>query len=308
MKDLKEIVKGVSILQLVGDLRGNVMSITFDSRAVVAEGMFIAVKGTQVDGHDYIGKAIDQGARYIICEIIPEILQKGIVYVQVTDSSKSLGIIAANFYDNPSKKLKLIGVTGTNGKTTITTLLYRLHEAAGHKSGLISTIQNHIHDKIVETKHTTPDVIIINKLLSEMVEAGCEYCFMEVSSHAVVQNRVANLTYAGGIFTNLTHDHLDYHKTFKEYLEAKKGFFDMLSPDAFAVVNKDDKNGMVMLQNTNAKKYTYSLKSLSDFKRKAKRCGHILWVNSMLTIFLRYTQLHVCSAWKMKKCLHWQVL
>ena len=268
MKDLKEIVKGVSILHLVGELQGSVESITFDSRAVVSGGMFIAIKGTQVDGHNYMDKAIDQGAKYVICEAFPEILQKGVVYIQVTNSAKSLGIIAANFYDNPSKKLKLVGVTGTNGKTTIATLLYRLHEAAGYKSGLISTIQNHIHDKIIETKHTTPDVIVINKLLNEMVEAGCEYCFMEVSSHAVVQNRVANLIYAGGIFTNLTHDHLDYHKTFKEYLEAKKGFFDMLPSDAFAVVNKDDKNGMVMLQNTKASRHTYSLKSMSDFKCK----------------------------------------
>lgn len=268
MKELKNIVKGVNILRQTGDLNGNAVSITFDSRAVEAGSMFVAVKGTQVDGHNYIDKAIEKGATFIVCESIPENQVKEVIYIQVKNSAKSLGLLAANYYDNPSKKLKLVGVTGTNGKTTIATLLYRLFEASGYRSGLISTIQNHIHDKIIETKHTTPDVIAINKLLNEMVEQGCEYCFMEVSSHSVVQERIAYLTYAGAIFTNLTHDHLDYHKTFKDYLEAKKGFFDMLPDDAFALVNKDDKNGIIMLQNTKAKKYAYALKSMSDFKAK----------------------------------------
>jgi UDP-N-acetylmuramoyl-L-alanyl-D-glutamate--2,6-diaminopimelate ligase len=228
----------------------------------------VAVKGTTVDGHQFIQKAVDAGTGAIVCETLPETLQKEVSYIKVNNSAEALGHIASNFYDNPSEKLKLVGITGTNGKTTTVTLLYNLFEQLGYKTGLLSTILNKIHNKTISSTHTTPDAVALNELLHDMVEAGCDYAFMEVSSHAIHQHRIAGLKFSGGIFSNITHDHLDYHKTFKDYLLTKKKFFDDLPFEAFALVNIDDKNGRVMLQNTRAAKYTYSLKSMADFKAK----------------------------------------
>ena len=228
--------------------------------------MFFAVRGTNVDGHDYIGKAVENGAAAIVCESLPKEVAENVTYIQVENSAYALGVAASNFYGNPSKKLRLVGVTGTNGKTTIATLLYRLYTDAGHPSGLLSTIENIIGHEVVPSTHTTPDPIELNALLQKMVEKGCEYAFMEVSSHSVVQDRIAGLHFAGGIFTNLTHDHLDYHKTMANYRDAKKKFFDNLPQSAFALTNLDDKNGPVMLQNTKAKKLAYALKHDADFK------------------------------------------
>lgn len=269
MRRLDELLNGVDVLEFFGsvDLM-QVEKICFDSRQVTPSSLFVAVKGVAVDGHAFIEKAIDLGAKVIVFDERPEAFVDGVCYVQVEDSSVALGVIASNFYTNPSGRLRLVGVTGTNGKTTVATLLYRLFEELGYKSGLISTVENHIHHTVVASTHTTPDPVSLNALLAEMVEVGCDYCFMEVSSHAVAQHRIAGLTFAGGIFTNLTHDHLDYHKTFRAYLEAKKAFFDRLPKNAFALVNADDKNGMVMLQNTKAYKKSYSLKNAADFKAK----------------------------------------
>lgn len=268
MKKLGQILSANFALEVIGNLDVIVNDITFDSRQVKKGSCFIAVKGTQADGHGYIDKAVELGASAIVCEVMPENKVKGVTYVRVQDSSEVLGFMATSFYDNPSEKMKLVGITGTNGKTTTVTLLYRLFNKLGHKSGLLSTVVNYIGDEVIPSTHTTPDAIQLNKLLAQMVEAGCTHCFMEVSSHAVVQNRVAGLKFAGGIFSNITHDHLDYHKTFDEYLKAKKRFFDTLPSDAFALVNIDDRNGRVMVQNTNAKVNTYSLRSMADFKCK----------------------------------------
>ena len=243
-----------------------VRNIEFDSRNVGLNDVFVAIKGTVSDGHDYILKASEQGALVIICETLPETIINGITYVQVADSHKALAIMAANYFENPSENIKLVGITGTNGKTTISTLLYDLFTAAGYKTGLISTVKVMVNDTRYEAKRTTPDSLTINRYLQEMVEAGVEYCFMEVSSHGVHQKRTEGLHFAGGIFTNLTHEHLDYHKDFKEYRDVKKKFFDQLPKSAFALTNVDDKNGAVMLQNTHAKKYTYALKSYADYK------------------------------------------
>ncbi|KAB2859540.1 MAG: UDP-N-acetylmuramoyl-L-alanyl-D-glutamate--2,6-diaminopimelate ligase [Flavobacteriales bacterium] len=268
MQLLKDILYKTSIEKVVGSTAIDVASICFDSRLVVEHSLFVAVYGTQVDGHQFIDTAISKGAIAIVCEILPQHIQPNITYVEVKNSSKALGIIAANFYNNPSSELKLVGITGTNGKTTTATLLYDLFTDLGFKTGLLSTVVNKIGKEAIPATHTTPDAIQLNKLLREMVNEGCEYCFMEVSSHAIHQNRVADVEFTGAVFTNITHDHLDYHKTFDEYIKAKKQFFDELSPNAFALVNKDDKNGLVMLQNTKAKKYTYALKNMADYTCK----------------------------------------
>ena len=268
MKLLKDILYKAGIENVVGSTNVEVSTICFDSRLVEENSLFIAVSGTQVDGHQFIQLAIEKGATSIVCEVIPTEHNDKITYVEVKDSSKALGIIAANFYDNPSTEIKLVGITGTNGKTTTATLLYNLFTALGFKTGLLSTVVNKIGDQEIVATHTTPDAIQLNNLLKEMVIQGCEYCFMEVSSHAIHQNRVQAIEFVGGVFTNITHDHLDYHKTFDEYIKAKKMFFDNLNSSAFALVNKDDKNGLVMLQNTKAKNYTYALKSMADYTCK----------------------------------------
>ena len=244
----------------------NLTGIQADSRKVRQGDLFVAVQGVQSDGHDYIGKAIENGAQTIVCQVLPAKQHPNVDYIQVSDSAEALGEIASLWNGEPSKHLQLTGVTGTNGKTTIATLLYILFRRLGYKAGLISTICNYIDGKSIPTTHTTPDALELNDLLAQMLAAGCDYVFMEVSSHAVVQKRIAGLQFKGGIFTNLTRDHLDYHETFEAYRDAKKGFFDQLPADAFALTNKDDKNGLFMLQNTQAGKQTYSFQSLADFK------------------------------------------
>lgn len=268
MKLLKDILYKTGLEEVVGSTQMAIEKICFDSRKVEKFSLFIAVSGTQVDGHQFIEKAIGDGAVAIICEEFPKERQEGITYVRVKNSSEALGVIAANFYDNPSTEIKLIGITGTNGKTTTATLLHDLFSRLGYKVGLLSTVVNKVGDENLEATHTTPDAIQLNGLLRYMIAEGCDYCFMEVSSHAIHQNRIAGVDFAGAVFTNITHDHLDYHKTFDEYLKAKKKFFDCLPEDAFALVNKDDKNGMVMMQNTSASKHTYALKSMADYSCK----------------------------------------
>lgn len=268
MKLLSDILYKARIEEVFGSTHVAISSVTFDSRKVRKDTLFVATRGTATDGHKFIESAIEAGAAAIVCEETPEVMRENITYVKVTDSTLALGFIACNFFDNPSQKLKLVGVTGTNGKTTTVTLLFNLYRALGHNVGLLSTVQNKINNTVIPASHTTPDALSLNELLATMVEQGCEYAFMEVSSHAVVQNRIAGVQFTGAVFTNITHDHLDYHKTFDEYIRAKKKFFDQLPDSAFALTNKDDKNGMVMLQNTKAKKYTYSLLNLADFKCK----------------------------------------
>jgi len=268
MKLLKDIIYKAGIEEIVGSTQVAIEKISFDSREIEKFTLFIAVSGTQVDGHQYIDKAIEDGAIAIICEKLPLDIKEDVTYVRVQKSSEALGVAASNFYDNPSSEIRLVGITGTNGKTTTATLLHDLYNRLGHKSGLLSTVVNKIGTTEIESTHTTPDAIQLNALLRYMISEDCEYCFMEVSSHAIHQNRIAGVDFEGAIFTNITHDHLDYHKTFDEYLKAKKNFFDNLKETAFALTNKDDKNGMVMLQNTKAKKITYSLKSMSDFSCK----------------------------------------
>ena len=268
MKNLKDILYGVSILEVVGDTSIELSGITFDSRKVVNDVCYVAQLGTQVDGHDFIEKSIANGATAVICEKMPKSFLKSVTYVMVQDSGQALGVMASNFYDNHSSKIKLVGVTGTNGKTTTVTLLHQLFTKLGHHVGLISTVVNKIGEKEIKSTHTTPDAIQLNELLVEMFLDGCEFCFMEVSSHAVVQHRVAGITFAGGAFTNITHEHLDFHKTFKEYIKAKQSFFTLLPKGAFALSNKDDKNGEVMLQETAAVKHFYALKTEAEFKTK----------------------------------------
>ena len=265
---LSYLLNGLKPIRTIGDLDIEINSVQFDSRLVQSGDLFVATPGTVVDGHDYIPKAIAQGGVAVVCEQLPAELDAKVTYVQLRDSLEGLGIIASAYYDNPSRKLTLVGVTGTNGKTTIATLLYKLARALGYKAGLLSTVCNYINEEAVEATHTTPDSLELNRLLSRMVDAGCEYAFMEVSSHAVAQRRIAGLDYDGGIFTNLTRDHIDYHKTFDNYRDAKKRFFDELPPKAFALTNADDKNGLVMLQNTQAKRLTYSCRTLADFNGK----------------------------------------
>ena len=266
MKLLKDILYKVPIEAVVGDTSVAVNTIVFDSRIVSLNDVFVAIKGSVVDGHQYIKKAIEKGALVIICEQMPAEIINGITYVQVVDANTALAVMAANFYGNPSKNLKLVGVTGTNGKTTIATLLYQLFKKAGYKVGLLSTVKILVDNKEHKATHTTPDVLTINKYLEEMSLAGVEFCFMEVSSHGIHQKRTEGLFFEGGIFTNLSHDHLDYHNSFAEYRDVKKAFFDGLPKTAFALVNKDDKNGAIMLQNTKARKKTYALKSYADYK------------------------------------------
>jgi len=243
-----------------------VRDLQMDSRKVGAGSLFIAQKGTHTDSHQFIPQVVAAGATVVICEDVPATRAENVTYIQVEDSAAAAGYIAHNFYGQPSEKLKLVGVTGTNGKTTIATLLYKLFSSLGYKCGLLSTVQNHIGERVVAATHTTPDALALNSLLKDMVDEGCTYAFMETSSHAIHQHRIAGLHYAGGLFSNITHDHLDYHKTFDEYIRVKKSFFDALPSDAFAISNADDKRGGVMLQNTNAKKYLYSLKTMADFK------------------------------------------
>jgi len=268
MPILRDILINLMPVHKQGNMDTEISSLCIDSRKVVEGSAFIAVRGTLSDGHTFIDKATEQGANTIICESLPETVKEGVAYIQVKDSAAAAGLIADAFYDFPSKELKVVGITGTNGKTTTATLLYKLFEALGHKCGLLSTVENYIHDKVEAATHTTPDAISIHELLKKMVDAGCAYAFMEVSSHAIHQKRIAGIRFAGGVFTNITHDHLDYHKTFDEYIRVKKSFFDDLPSDAFALTNADDKRGMVMLQNTKAEKHTYSLRVPATVKGK----------------------------------------
>ena len=268
MKTLNEILRNVSVFETIGSIDVEVSSLQMDSRKVKSGDCFIAVKGTASDGHNFILKCIEQGAAAIVCEVLPTEINANITYIKVQNSSKILGAMASSFYDNPSSKMKVVGVTGTNGKTSTVTLLFRLFRKLNANVGLLSTVQNQINEEIIPSTHTTPDAISLNALMKQMVDAGCEYCFMEVSSHAIDQNRIEGLKFTGAVFTNITHDHLDYHKTFENYLKAKKRFFDELPSTAFAITNADDRNGAVMFQNTKAAKHTYSLKSPSDFKCK----------------------------------------
>ena len=269
---LSEVLKNMKPLQVIGDMDVEICGVNIDSRRIEKGHLFIAMKGTVVDGHKFIDKAIELGAQAILCEDMPQTYEDGITYIQVADTEDAAGKAATAFYGYPSTKLTLVGVTGTNGKTTIATLLYNMFRKMGHKCGLLSTVCNYIEDEAIPADHTTPDPIELNRLLARMVEAGCEYAFMECSSHAIAQKRISGLTFAGGLFTNLTRDHLDYHKTFENYRDAKKAFFDSLPKGAFAITNADDKNGMVMVQNTKATVKTYSTRSMADFKARIIEC------------------------------------
>ena len=269
---LKELLKDIPVIAIVGSEDVEITDVNIDSRRIKDGHLFIAMKGTQVDGHKFVPKAIELGAKAVMCEDMPEEKAEGVTYVQVESTEDVVGKVATTFHDNPSTKLKLVGVTGTNGKTTIATLLYNMFTKMGHKCGLLSTVCNYIIDEAIPADHTTPDPIELNRLLDRMVQAGCEYAFMECSSHAIAQKRIGGLTFAGGIFTNLTRDHLDYHKTFENYRNAKKAFFDSLPKTAFAITNADDKNGMVMVQNTKATVKTYSIRTVADFKARIIEC------------------------------------
>lgn len=271
--ELKEILKAITIKTILGDAGKDITGIEIDSRNVKAGNLFVAVKGTQTDGHAYIAKAVGNGASAVVCENLPDSPNSNVTYVQVADTEEAVGKLATHFFGDPTSKLDLIGVTGTNGKTTIATLLYNMFRKFGYKVGLISTVCNYIDGEAIPTDHTTPDPITLNKLLGRMADEGCKYAFMEVSSHSIAQKRIGGLRFAGGIFTNITRDHLDYHKTFENYLKAKKAFFDGLPKTAFALTNADDRNGMVMVQNTKAKVYSYSLRTLCDFKGKVLEDG-----------------------------------
>ena len=268
MKRLQDIISAIETIQVVGDTAVEIAALNYDSRRVAAGDCFFAVVGVQSDGHNYIAQAIERGARAVVCERLPEEAIDGVCYVQVADTNAAMADMAAAFYGHPSRELKLVGVTGTNGKTTTATLLYDLFRMLGYRAGLISTVVYRVGDRQIESTHTTPDAIRLNAMLREMVDEGCDYCFMECSSHAIVQDRIRGLQFAGGMFTNLTHDHLDYHKTFAEYLRAKKLFFDNLPKGAFALTNIDDRNGRVMVQNTRASVRTLSLRSMADFRCK----------------------------------------
>ena len=269
---LNEILSKVTTLDIRGNAEVEITGVNIDSRRIEKGHLFVAIKGTQVDGHSFIQKAIDLGAAAILCEYLPETLSEGVTYVVVDSSEAAVGPVATMYYGDPTSKLKLVGVTGTNGKTTVATLLYNMFRKFGHHCGLLSTVCNYIEGEAIPADHTTPDPIKLNRLLSEMVARGCEYAFMECSSHAIAQKRIGGLKFAGGLFTNLTRDHLDYHKTFENYRDAKKAFFDMLPKDAFAITNADDKNGMVMVQNTKASVKTYSTRTLADFKARIIEC------------------------------------
>jgi len=268
MNLLKDILYKAGIIDLIGSTEIDITSVTADSREVKSGSLFVARRGVTVDGHDFIQQVIENGATAIVCEDFPDAIRQGVTYVKVSDSSAALGFIASNYFDNPSDKISLIGITGTNGKTTTATLLFRLFRKLGYTCGLISTVEIRINDEVIPATHTTPDPIKLNSILSMMIREDCDFCFMEVSSHAVHQNRVAGLNFKAGVFTNITHDHLDYHRSFDEYIKAKQGFFDGLSKDAFALYNSDDKNGEVMVQHTKASKKSYGLKSMASFKAK----------------------------------------
>ena len=269
---LKELLKDIPVVAVVGSEDIEITGVNIDSRRIKEGHLFVAMKGTQVDGHKFVPKAVELGAKAVLCEDMPEQKAEGVTYVQVESTEDAVGKVATTFHGNPSTKLKLVGVTGTNGKTTIATLLYNMFTKMGHKCGLLSTVCNYIVDEAIPADHTTPDPIELNALLDRMVQAGCEYAFMECSSHAIAQKRIGGLTFTGGIFTNLTRDHLDYHKTFENYRNAKKAFFDSLPKTAFAITNADDKNGMVMVQNTKATVKTYSTRSVADFKARIIEC------------------------------------
>jgi UDP-N-acetylmuramoyl-L-alanyl-D-glutamate--2,6-diaminopimelate ligase len=270
---LSDLIQNIKVVSISGNTDIEVSGIQFDSRKVEANSVFVATCGSAADGHEFIGMAIEKGATAIVCEKLPTQIAAGVNYLVVENSSDALGKMASAWYDFPSSQLTLVGVTGTNGKTTIATLLYKLFRELGYKVGLLSTVCNYVNDEAIEATHTTPDSLALNELLARMVDAGCEYAFMEVSSHSVDQRRIAGLEFDGGIFTNITRDHIDYHLTFENYLKAKKGFFDVLSSEAFALTNADDKNGLVMLQNSKARKYTYSLRGMADFKTKILEHG-----------------------------------
>ena len=279
---LSDLLKNIVTISITGDAECDIKGVNIDSRKVADGHLFIAMRGTQVDGHKFIPKAEELGAAAILCEQLPEEKKQGVTYVQVADTEDVVGHVATTFYGNPTSKLKLVGVTGTNGKTTIATLLYNMFRKMGHKCGLLSTVCNYVEGEAYPTDHTTPDPIELNELLGKMVDAGCEYAFMECSSHAIAQKRIGGLTFAGGIFTNLTRDHLDYHKTLENYRDAKKKFFDDMPKNAFAITNADDKNGMVMVQNTKATVKTYSIRTMADFHAKIIEChfeGMYLEVN-----------------------------
>ena len=269
---ITEVLKNIIPIKIVGNDNVEITGVNIDSRRIKAGHLFVAIRGTQVDGHQFIDKAIELGADAVLCEELPEKLSDHVTYVQVESTEDAVGKVATLFYGNPSHKLKLVGVTGTNGKTTIATLLYNMFRKFGYKVGLLSTVCNYIDDVEVPADHTTPDPIELNELLAKMVEAGCEYAFMECSSHAIHQKRIGGLKFAGGLFTNLTRDHLDYHKTFENYRNAKKAFFDGLPKDAFAITNADDKNGMIMVQNTKATVKTYSIRTMADFRARILEC------------------------------------
>ena len=268
MKSIKELIRALDAVQVVGDTSVEVSGLNYDSRKVAVGDCFFAVVGVQSDGHNYIPQAVERGACVVVCERLPESFAEGVCYVQVADTNAAMADMAAAYYDNPSRELKLVGVTGTNGKTTTATLLYELFGLLGYRAGLISTVVYRVGSREIESTHTTPDAIRLNAMLREMVDEGCEYCFMECSSHAIVQDRIRGLRFVGGMFTNLTHDHLDYHKTFAEYLRAKKLFFDRLPKGAFALTNIDDRNGRVIVQNTQATVRTLSLRSMEDVQSK----------------------------------------
>ena len=269
---LSELLKNVEVLNSLGDADVDITGVNIDSRRIEKGHLFVAIPGTQTDGHNFIPKAIEQGAAAVLCEYFPNTRVPGVTYIAVESTEDAVGKVATVFYGEPSLKLKLVGVTGTNGKTTIATLLYNMFRKFGHKCGLLSTVCNYIEGEAIPADHTTPDPIELNKLLARMVEAGCEYAFMECSSHAIAQKRIGGLTFAGGLFTNLTRDHLDYHKTFENYRDAKKAFFDGLPKDAFAITNADDKNGSVMVQNCKAKVKTYSTRTMADFRARIIEC------------------------------------
>ena len=269
---LEELIKGLKTVSVCGQTDIEITGVNIDSRRIKEGHLFVAQRGTQVDGHKFIPKAIELGAKAVLCEVLPEEKAEGVTYVQVESTEDVVGKVATTFYGDPSRKLKLVGVTGTNGKTTIATLLYNMFRKLGYKCGLLSTVCNYIEDEAVPADHTTPDPIELNYLLSKMVDAGCQYAFMECSSHAIAQKRIGGLNFVGGLFTNLTRDHLDYHKTFENYRNAKKAFFDQLPKTAFAITNADDKNGMVMVQNTKATVKTYSTRTMADFKAKILEC------------------------------------
>ena len=269
---LSEIIKEIEVLEVKGSTSVEINEVDIDSRKAGEGHLFIAVVGTAADGHDYILGAVKAGVSAVICERFPETMPENVTFARVKNSGDIVGQVASSFYGNPSSKLKLVGVTGTNGKTTTATVLYEMFRKFGYKCGLLSTVVNYVDDRAIKTEHTTPDPITLNSLLAEMVDAGCEYAFMEVSSHSIVQNRIGGLKFAGGIFTNITRDHLDYHKTFENYIKAKKMFFDNLPSDAFAITNADDKNGMIMVQNTKATVKTYSVVRPADFRAKITEC------------------------------------